>query len=111
MSKDNSEYLIERYDNVYEVVIGLEVHAQLLTKSKAYSSDSTEFGTLPNTNVSAILDFESFLIAPTEPVILFNLFKLARQSIVFDLNVLHNKSINIILQSVLNELKKQDLTC
>ena len=41
------------YDK-YEVVIGLEVHAQLLTKSKAYSSDSTEFGMLPNTNVSPI---------------------------------------------------------
>lgn len=38
----------------YTAVIGLEVHAQLLTKSKAYSSDSTEFGTLPNTNISAI---------------------------------------------------------
>ena len=38
----------------YIAVIGLEVHAQLLTKSKAYSSDSTEFGTMPNTNVSAI---------------------------------------------------------
>ena len=38
----------------YTVVIGLEVHAQMLTKSKAYSSDSTEFGTLPNTNVSVI---------------------------------------------------------
>jgi aspartyl-tRNA(Asn)/glutamyl-tRNA(Gln) amidotransferase subunit B len=41
------------YDK-YEVVIGLEVHAQLLTKSKAYSSDSAEYGTLPNTNVSPI---------------------------------------------------------
>ena len=29
MNKDNSEYLIERRDNVYEVVIGLEVHAQV----------------------------------------------------------------------------------
>ena len=27
MTKDNSEYLIERRDNIYEVVIGLEVHA------------------------------------------------------------------------------------
>ncbi len=41
------------YDK-YEAVIGLEVHAQLSTKSKAYSSDSTEFGVLPNTNVSPI---------------------------------------------------------
>ncbi|HSH67502.1 MAG TPA: Asp-tRNA(Asn)/Glu-tRNA(Gln) amidotransferase subunit GatB [Bacteroidia bacterium] len=41
------------YDK-YEAVIGLEIHAQLATKSKAYSSDSTEFGVLPNTNVSVI---------------------------------------------------------
>lgn len=38
----------------YTVVIGLEVHAQLLTASKAYSTDSTEFGNLPNTNISVI---------------------------------------------------------
>ncbi|MDX5437555.1 MAG: Asp-tRNA(Asn)/Glu-tRNA(Gln) amidotransferase subunit GatB, partial [Pontibacter sp.] len=38
----------------YQAVIGLEVHAQLLTNSKAYSSDSTEFGMLPNTNLSEI---------------------------------------------------------
>lgn len=38
----------------YEVVIGLEVHAQLLTKTKAYSSDINEYGAHPNTNVSVI---------------------------------------------------------
>lgn len=38
----------------YEVVIGLEVHAQMLTKTKAYSNDVNEFGAVPNTNVSAI---------------------------------------------------------
>src|ERR1035437_5648255 len=38
----------------YETVIGLEVHIQLLTKSKAYSADSTEYGSIPNTNVSPI---------------------------------------------------------
>ncbi|HEY6162738.1 MAG TPA: Asp-tRNA(Asn)/Glu-tRNA(Gln) amidotransferase subunit GatB [Bacteroidia bacterium] len=38
----------------YEPVIGLEVHIQLLTKSKAYSSDAAEYGALPNTNVSPI---------------------------------------------------------
>ncbi|MFT6758906.1 MAG: aspartyl-tRNA(Asn)/glutamyl-tRNA(Gln) amidotransferase subunit B, partial [Psychroserpens sp.] len=38
----------------YQAVIGLEVHAQLLTKSKAYSSDSTEFGGMPNTNISVV---------------------------------------------------------
>lgn len=38
----------------YEVVIGLEVHAQMLTKTKAYSNDINEFGATPNTNVSVI---------------------------------------------------------
>lgn len=38
----------------YEVVIGLEIHAQLLTKSKAFSADRAEYGNHPNTNISAI---------------------------------------------------------
>ncbi len=38
----------------YEAVIGLEVHTQMLTKSKAYSNDVNEFGAVPNSNVSAI---------------------------------------------------------
>jgi aspartyl-tRNA(Asn)/glutamyl-tRNA(Gln) amidotransferase subunit B len=38
----------------YEVVIGLEVHIQMLTKTKAYSSDINDYGAIPNTNVSVI---------------------------------------------------------
>ena len=38
----------------YEMVIGLEVHAQLQTNSKAYCSDGTEFGLSPNVQVSPI---------------------------------------------------------
>jgi aspartyl-tRNA(Asn)/glutamyl-tRNA(Gln) amidotransferase subunit B len=38
----------------YEVVIGLEIHAQMLTKTKAFSSDRSEYGALPNHNISAI---------------------------------------------------------
>ncbi len=38
----------------YEAVIGLEVHAQMLTVSKAYSNDINEYGANPNTNISAI---------------------------------------------------------
>ncbi|GAB3654434.1 Asp-tRNA(Asn)/Glu-tRNA(Gln) amidotransferase subunit GatB [Echinicola sediminis] len=38
----------------YELVVGLEVHVQLLTNSKMYAADSTEFGNLPNTNISVI---------------------------------------------------------
>ena len=54
MSKNNSEYLIERNDNVYEVVIGLEVHAQVTSNSKLFSSSSTKFGAEPNTQVSLV---------------------------------------------------------
>lgn len=38
----------------WEVVIGIEVHAQLNTKSKIFSASSTEFGAEPNTQASAI---------------------------------------------------------
>lgn len=38
----------------YEAVIGLEVHAQMLTKTKAYSNDINEYGANPNTNVSVV---------------------------------------------------------
>ncbi|RYD89699.1 MAG: Asp-tRNA(Asn)/Glu-tRNA(Gln) amidotransferase subunit GatB, partial [Sphingobacteriales bacterium] len=38
----------------YELVVGLEVHAQLSTLSKAFSSDSAAFGAEPNHHVSAI---------------------------------------------------------
>ena len=38
----------------YEVIIGLEVRAQLLTESKAYSTDSTAYGSLPNVHLSPI---------------------------------------------------------
>ena len=54
MPKENSEYLIERYNNVYEVVIGLEVHAQVTSNSKLFSSSSTKFGAEPNTQVSLV---------------------------------------------------------
>ena len=38
----------------YELVVGLEVHAQLSTQSKAFSSDSAAFGAGPNQHVSVI---------------------------------------------------------
>lgn len=44
----------EEIKSQYEAVIGLEVHAQMLTETKAYSSDPNEYGSRPNTNVSAI---------------------------------------------------------
>jgi aspartyl-tRNA(Asn)/glutamyl-tRNA(Gln) amidotransferase subunit B len=38
----------------YQTVIGLEVHAQLLTQSKLFCGDSTAFGAAPNTHISPI---------------------------------------------------------
>ncbi|WP_420153459.1 Asp-tRNA(Asn)/Glu-tRNA(Gln) amidotransferase subunit GatB [Siphonobacter sp.] len=38
----------------YELVIGLEVHAQLLTESKIFAADANQFGSLPNRNISVI---------------------------------------------------------
>ena len=54
MSKEKSEYLINRNDNQYEVVIGLEVHAQVLSQSKLFSTSATKFGAVPNTQVSLV---------------------------------------------------------
>ncbi|GAB2486154.1 Asp-tRNA(Asn)/Glu-tRNA(Gln) amidotransferase subunit GatB [Algoriphagus taiwanensis] len=44
----------EEIKDKYQVVIGLEVHAQLQTESKIFAADSTEFGNHPNTQVSVI---------------------------------------------------------
>lgn len=38
----------------FEAVIGLEVHVQLSTASKAFCSDSASFGGLPNQNISTV---------------------------------------------------------
>ena len=54
MSKDQSEYLINRNNKQYEVIIGLEVHAQVLSKSKLFSTSATKFGAEPNTQVSLV---------------------------------------------------------
>ena len=54
LSKENKEYLIKRNTNEYEVVIGLEVHAQVLSESKLFSTSPTKFGSEPNTQVSLV---------------------------------------------------------
>jgi aspartyl-tRNA(Asn)/glutamyl-tRNA(Gln) amidotransferase subunit B len=38
----------------YEIVIGLEVHTQLLTNSKLFCGDSASFGASPNTHISPV---------------------------------------------------------
>ena len=54
MSKNNKEYLIKRDNKEYEVVIGLEVHAQVSSESKLFSASPTKFGSEPNTQVSLV---------------------------------------------------------
>ena len=54
VSKEQAEYLIIRGDKEYEVVIGLEVHAQVTSDSKLFSNSSTKFGAEPNTQVSLV---------------------------------------------------------
>ena len=48
------DFLIKRENNIYEVVIGLEVHAQVTSNSKLFSASSTKFGAEPNTQVSLV---------------------------------------------------------
>ena len=38
----------------WEIVVGIETHAQLLTRSKMFSGASTEFGAAPNTQACAV---------------------------------------------------------
>jgi len=50
--KDKGDKIMARGD--FEAVIGLEVHAELSTKTKIFCSCSTEFGAEPNTHVCPI---------------------------------------------------------
>ncbi len=53
MSATNSK-LIKGSTGDWEVVIGMEVHAQVTSKSKLFSGASTEFGGEPNSHVSLV---------------------------------------------------------
>ncbi len=47
-------YSIEGMTGTWEVVVGLEVHAQVISKSKLFSGAATDFGAEPNTQVSFV---------------------------------------------------------
>ncbi len=53
MDKQNGK-LIKGATGDWEVVIGMEVHAQVTSKSKLFSGAATEFGGAPNTHVSLV---------------------------------------------------------
>ncbi len=50
----NQHKLIKGATGDWEVVIGMEVHAQVSSKSKLFSGASTEFGAAPNSHVSLV---------------------------------------------------------
>jgi aspartyl-tRNA(Asn)/glutamyl-tRNA(Gln) amidotransferase subunit B len=47
-------YILESPSGKWEVVIGLEVHAQVISKSKLFSGASAEYGASPNSQVSFV---------------------------------------------------------
>jgi aspartyl-tRNA(Asn)/glutamyl-tRNA(Gln) amidotransferase subunit B len=54
MTQANQQKLIKGATGDWEVVIGMEVHAQVSSKSKLFSGASTEFGGAPNSHVSLV---------------------------------------------------------
>lgn len=54
MMETEQNVVIEDVINKYELVVGLEIHAQLSTNTKIFSKDSASFGAEPNTNISQI---------------------------------------------------------
>src|SRR3954452_20256911 len=64
--------------NPYVIVIGLEVHVQLLTGSKMFSSCGTEFGLAPNTQTDPV----SLGLPGTLPVMNGKAFELALRTAV-----------------------------
>ena len=49
-----AEYVIETPKGKWEIVVGLEIHCQIISQSKIFSGASTEFGDEPNVNVSFV---------------------------------------------------------
>jgi aspartyl-tRNA(Asn)/glutamyl-tRNA(Gln) amidotransferase subunit B len=54
MNERKFDYFINGEKDKWEVIIGLEVHAQVSSKSKLFSSSSSQFGAEPNTQVSLV---------------------------------------------------------
>ncbi len=54
MSNQSEACLIQGETGLWEVVIGLEVHAQVTSKAKLFSSAATDFGAAPNSQVSFV---------------------------------------------------------
>ena len=62
-----SNYRIQGATGEWEVVIGLEVHAQVTSNSKLFSGAATAFGAEPNSQVS-LVDAAMHGMLPVEPL-------------------------------------------
>jgi len=51
---DTNKNLIEGRTGMWEIVLGLEVHAQVISNAKLFSGAATEFGAAPNSQVSLV---------------------------------------------------------
>ena len=54
MNSPSKNKLIKGSTGDWEVVIGMEVHAQVTSQAKLFSGASTEFGGAPNSHVSLV---------------------------------------------------------
>ena len=54
MSEKQFDYYLKGEKGEYEVIIGLEVHAQVSSEAKLFSPSATKFGSEPNSQVSLV---------------------------------------------------------
>ena len=47
-------YILEGNTGPWEIVVGLEVHCQVISSAKLFSGASTQFGAEPNANVAFV---------------------------------------------------------
>ena len=48
------KYTLQGQTGTWEIVVGMEVHAQVISESKLFSGAATEFGAEPNSQVSFV---------------------------------------------------------
>ena len=65
-----AEYIIETAKGKWEVVVALEIHCQIISKSKIFSGASTEFGGREYRSCSAVRSMSAILLIrlPSEAI-------------------------------------------
>src|SRR5919109_1488337 len=86
----------------WETVIGLEIHAQLATRSKIFSGASTTYGAAPNSQASLIdLGYPGVLpVLNAEAVAMAVKFGLAKgcQISQYELPIVHGGRVDVVLE-------------